>query len=144
MLSGCVARIPNSPSTAAIGSGFTPSDSASAVPLGVVIVTEEAARHLGRPLQGATVAIQGFGNVGSYLARFVQEDGATVVALSDSSGGVYNANAGTATGTLDLNAGTYTFNAGASVGGAVDSQGRALFPTRRVDEKRFRVEDDGI
>ena len=38
------------------------------------------------------VAVQGFGNVGSYLARFVQEDGATVIAVSDSSGGVHNPN----------------------------------------------------
>jgi glutamate dehydrogenase (NAD(P)+) len=39
---------------------------------------------------GSRIAIQGFGNVGLGLARFVTEDGATVVALSDSSGGLYN------------------------------------------------------
>ncbi len=39
---------------------------------------------------GATVAIQGFGNVGSFLAQFMVDDGARVIALSDSSGGVYN------------------------------------------------------
>ncbi len=43
-------------------------------------------------LEGATVAIQGFGNVGSYLARFMAEDGAKVIAVSDSSGGLYNPN----------------------------------------------------
>ena len=36
------------------------------------------------------VAIQGFGNVGSFLAQFLHEEGAKVVAVSDSSGGVYN------------------------------------------------------
>jgi glutamate dehydrogenase (NAD(P)+) len=43
-------------------------------------------------LEGARVAVQGFGNVGSYLARFMAEDGAKVIAVSDSSGGLYNAN----------------------------------------------------
>ena len=38
------------------------------------------------------IAVQGFGNVGSFFAKFVAEHGATVVAVSDSSGGVYNAN----------------------------------------------------
>ena len=36
--------------------------------------------------------MQGFGNVGSYFAKFAAEDGAKVVAVSDSSGGIYNAN----------------------------------------------------
>jgi glutamate dehydrogenase (NAD(P)+) len=52
----------------------------------------ETLRKTGRQMGGTTVAIQGFGNVGSYLARFLAEDGATVVAVSDSSGGIYNAN----------------------------------------------------
>jgi glutamate dehydrogenase (NAD(P)+) len=56
---------------------------------GVVIVTEEAARHLGRPLEGATVAIQGFGNVGSWAARLYAEQGCRVVAVSDVRGGIY-------------------------------------------------------
>jgi glutamate dehydrogenase (NAD(P)+) len=43
-------------------------------------------------LQGTTVAVQGFGNVGSYLAKFVAELGAKVVAISDSSGGFHNPN----------------------------------------------------
>ena len=36
--------------------------------------------------------MQGFGNVGSFFAKFVAEHGATVVAISDSTGGIYNAN----------------------------------------------------
>ena len=50
----------------------------------------EALRKRGLRLDGITVAIQGFGNVGSYLAKFLAEAGATVVAISDSSGGIYN------------------------------------------------------
>jgi glutamate dehydrogenase (NAD(P)+) len=39
---------------------------------------------------GLRVAIQGFGNVGSFLAQFLHEEGAVVVAVSDSGGGIYN------------------------------------------------------
>ena len=46
----------------------------------------------GKSVQGLRVAVQGFGNVGSYFARFAAEEGATVVAISDSGGGIYNAN----------------------------------------------------
>ena len=52
----------------------------------------EAVKKQGRSLSDMRVVVQGFGNVGSYLAKFVGEDGAKVIALSDSSGGVYNAN----------------------------------------------------
>jgi glutamate dehydrogenase (NAD(P)+) len=52
----------------------------------------EAVKKQGRSLDGMRVAVQGFGNVGSYLAKFVAEDGAKVIALSDSSGGIYNSN----------------------------------------------------
>jgi glutamate dehydrogenase (NAD(P)+) len=59
---------------------------------GALYVLRGAARKQQLRLDGATVAIQGFGNVGSYLARFVAQDGAKVVALSDSAGGVHNPN----------------------------------------------------
>jgi glutamate dehydrogenase (NAD(P)+) len=58
---------------------------------GVVIVTEEAAHHLGRSLEGATVAIQGFGNVGSWTARLITDLGCKVVAVSDVRGGIHSA-----------------------------------------------------
>jgi glutamate dehydrogenase (NAD(P)+) len=54
--------------------------------------TREAVQKQGRTLDGMKVAVQGFGNVGSYYAKFVAEDGAKVIALSDSTGGVHNAN----------------------------------------------------
>ena len=44
----------------------------------------------GRRLSEYSVAVQGFGNVGSNLARLLHQEGATVVAVSDSGGGVYN------------------------------------------------------
>jgi glutamate dehydrogenase (NAD(P)+) len=56
--------------------------------LGVVLVTEEAFRRRGRSLDGATVAVQGFGNVGGAAARLFSKRGARVVAVSDVRGGV--------------------------------------------------------
>src|SRR6187397_1326907 len=58
---------------------------------GVMIVTREAARHLGLDIKAATVAVQGFGNVGSVSADLLQKLGAKIVAVTDWKGGVYNA-----------------------------------------------------
>jgi glutamate dehydrogenase (NAD(P)+) len=58
---------------------------------GVMIVTREAARHRGLSMQGATVAVQGFGNVGSVSAQLLAQIGAKIVAVTDWKGGVYNA-----------------------------------------------------
>ncbi len=49
-----------------------------------------ALMHEGRSLEGLRVAVQGFGNVGSYLAKFLAEDGATVIAISDSTTALHN------------------------------------------------------
>jgi glutamate dehydrogenase (NAD(P)+) len=57
---------------------------------GVVYVTLEAMQHLRLDPKKATVAIQGFGNVGSHTARIMHEIGARVVAVSDVTGGLYN------------------------------------------------------
>ncbi|MFB6307702.1 MAG: Glu/Leu/Phe/Val dehydrogenase [Haloarculaceae archaeon] len=57
----------------------------------VSIVAREAFDYLGRDIEGATVAVQGFGNAGSVAARLIDDLGADVVAVSDSSGAVYNA-----------------------------------------------------
>ncbi|MEJ7748969.1 MAG: glutamate dehydrogenase, partial [Candidatus Limnocylindrales bacterium] len=56
---------------------------------GTVFCVVEAARHLGLNLTNARVAIQGFGNAGSIAARLISEEGATVVAVSDSTGGIH-------------------------------------------------------
>jgi glutamate dehydrogenase (NAD(P)+) len=57
---------------------------------GVKIVVKEALRELGMPLNGTKVAVQGFGNVGSVAAQLLEQEGLTVVAISDKTGGVYN------------------------------------------------------
>jgi glutamate dehydrogenase (NAD(P)+) len=57
---------------------------------GVLYVLEECLRDAGRALGDVTVAIQGFGNVGSHAARLIAQAGGRVVAISDISGGVRN------------------------------------------------------
>ena len=57
-----------------------------------MFVIQDACRKLDLPLDGLRVVIQGFGNVGANLARFLDELGAVVIAVSDSSGGVLNPN----------------------------------------------------
>jgi glutamate dehydrogenase/leucine dehydrogenase len=59
---------------------------------GCVFTIIEAVRHLGIDLSASTVAVQGFGNAGSIAARLIADEGATVVAVSDSTGGIHNAN----------------------------------------------------
>jgi glutamate dehydrogenase (NAD(P)+) len=56
---------------------------------GIVYCLEEAAGDLGLDLRGASVAIQGFGNVGSWAARLIGETGCRVVAVSDVRGGIH-------------------------------------------------------
>ena len=58
---------------------------------GVMIATREAAKHLGFDIRSATIAVQGFGNVGSVSAQLLAELGARIVAITDWKGGVYNA-----------------------------------------------------
>ncbi|MDQ3828350.1 MAG: Glu/Leu/Phe/Val dehydrogenase [Candidatus Tectomicrobia bacterium] len=57
---------------------------------GVVYCVQEASHLLKIPLQGARVAVQGFGNVGSVAAALLDELGARVIAVSDVRGGVYH------------------------------------------------------
>ncbi len=57
---------------------------------GVLITAREAMQRLGKPLAGATMAIQGFGNVGSQSARLLHEAGARLVAVSDRQGAIRN------------------------------------------------------
>ncbi len=57
---------------------------------GCLYTIQEAVRKRELSLEGLKVAVQGFGNVGSYLAKFLVEEGSTVVAISDSGAGLYN------------------------------------------------------
>jgi glutamate dehydrogenase (NAD(P)+) len=57
---------------------------------GTVFCVMEAVAHIGMDITRARVAVQGFGNAGSIAARLVADEGATVVAVSDSTGGIHN------------------------------------------------------
>lgn len=76
---------------------------------GVTYVVEEVLGHYGERFEGKTVAIQGFGNVGSHAAELLAAQGAKVVAISDVSGAVYNARG------LDVNAALQIKNEGVLV-----------------------------
>jgi len=57
---------------------------------GVMFTAREALKYRNIPLDGATVAVQGYGNVGSISAYLMQDKGAKIIAVSDSQGGIYN------------------------------------------------------
>src|SRR4051794_20953914 len=59
---------------------------------GGLFTLQSALGKQGKSMQGTRIVVQGFGNVGSYFAKLAAEEGATVVAVSDSGGGIYNAN----------------------------------------------------
>ena len=57
---------------------------------GLAFTVREAAKKLKLNMKAATVAVQGFGNAGQFASQLVEEQGATVIAASDSRGGIYN------------------------------------------------------
>jgi len=57
---------------------------------GVMIATRESCKHIGIPLKGARIAVQGFGNVGGVSAQLLAQQGAKIVAVTDWKGGVIN------------------------------------------------------
>jgi glutamate dehydrogenase (NAD(P)+) len=59
---------------------------------GLLFITRETLKRVGRELADSTIAIQGFGNVGSNAARLLHQAGARVVAVSDVSGAIYDPN----------------------------------------------------
>ncbi len=71
--------------------GGIPLDEIGATGWGLRHVTQIALQHLGLPMEGAKVAVQGFGSVGKNVARFLSEAGAVIVAVADSGSTVYNA-----------------------------------------------------
>ncbi|WP_170007501.1 Glu/Leu/Phe/Val family dehydrogenase [Bacillus fonticola] len=62
----------------------------SATAKGVTICIHEAAKKKGISLEGARVVVQGFGNAGSFLSKFMHNAGAKVVGISDAYGGLYD------------------------------------------------------
>jgi glutamate dehydrogenase (NAD(P)+) len=63
---------------------------AEATGRGLLYIVQEAAKRYGTDISGASVAVQGFGKVGAIAAQLLRSAGARVVAVSDSSGGIYN------------------------------------------------------
>ena len=57
---------------------------------GCMLVTKEALAHLGMNVKGTTVAVQGFGNVGSVSAQLLAREGCKIIAISDRTGGWHN------------------------------------------------------
>jgi glutamate dehydrogenase (NAD(P)+) len=57
---------------------------------GIVYALYEAARHLGQELKGQRVVVQGFGNVGSVVARLLWREGCTIAGVADVNGGIWN------------------------------------------------------
>lgn len=57
---------------------------------GCVFVTKEALAHLGMPVKGTRVVVQGFGNVGSIAAELLHDEGCKIIAISDRTGGWYH------------------------------------------------------
>lgn len=62
----------------------------SATAKGVTFCIEEAAKKRGFEIEGSRVVVQGFGNAGSYLAKFLHEAGAKVVGISDAHAALYD------------------------------------------------------
>ena len=56
---------------------------------GTALITREAAEKWNIDLKGSKVVVQGFGNVGSYAAKFLNEYGCKIIGVSDISGGLY-------------------------------------------------------
>jgi glutamate dehydrogenase (NAD(P)+) len=57
---------------------------------GTIYHVRRAAKHLNLDLEGATAVVQGYGNAGSFAAKFLHQDGARVIGVSDSRGGIFN------------------------------------------------------
>ncbi|RLD14705.1 MAG: glutamate dehydrogenase [Caldiserica bacterium] len=62
----------------------------SATAMGTLFTIREAVKVLGMSLSGATVSVQGYGNAGYWAAKLLHQDGAKIVAISDSKGGIYS------------------------------------------------------
>jgi len=63
---------------------------ATATGRGLAYVAEEMLHHLNMDVKDTTVTVQGFGNVGMNVARFLHDDGCRIVGVTDMSGGIFN------------------------------------------------------
>lgn len=58
--------------------------------MGITICVEEAAKRRGIPIRGARVIVQGFGNAGGFVSKFLHDAGAIIIGISDVYGALYN------------------------------------------------------
>jgi glutamate dehydrogenase (NAD(P)+) len=63
---------------------------ATATGRGLAYVTEEMLQHVGMSIKDTTICVQGFGNVGMNVARFLHDDGCRIVGATDMTGGIFN------------------------------------------------------
>jgi glutamate dehydrogenase (NAD(P)+) len=63
---------------------------ATATGRGLAYVAEEMLQHFNMDTKDTTVTVQGFGNVGMNVARFLHDDGCRIVGITDMSGGIFN------------------------------------------------------
>ena len=70
---------------------------------GTAIIARETANLLNMDLEGASAVIQGFGNVGSFAGRFLNEMGSKIIAVSDVNGGLYDPDGLDITSLIDYN-----------------------------------------
>ena len=72
--------------------GGIPLDEIGATGFGLTVCAEAAVPYSKIPIDGATVSIQGFGNVGGHFARFISDLGAKIICVTDRDGSVYDPN----------------------------------------------------
>ncbi len=84
-----------------------------------------AARHIGLDIKGMTVAIEGFGNVGTFTATHLEEFGAKVVAISDSKGVIHNTEGLNIKSLLDVKS---------STGSVINYKPGKVLPNREIFE----------
>jgi glutamate dehydrogenase (NAD(P)+) len=70
--------------------GGIPLDEIGSTGFGLVAAIDVAREHIGLPLAGARVVVQGLGSIGKHAARFLGERGAVLVAASDTRGTIAN------------------------------------------------------
>lgn len=112
--------------------GGIPLDEIGATGYGILHAAEVAAASAGFPLEGARIAIQGFGAVGKHAARFLSARGARITSISDSKGTVHNPEG------LDIETLTARKDRGESIAesageSAVPSECEILIPAARPD-----------
>jgi len=88
---------------------------------GTAIITRESANFFNLDLNKSCVVIQGFGNVGSYTAKFLNEMGSKIIAVSDVNGGLYEPDGFDVTSLIEFNSKNRTIK-GCGQGSAISNE----------------------